>query len=211
MPPSVVDSTEVRLKPYHVGNVRTALLDEARGLLREGGLSNLNLRTLSTRTGVALGSVYHHFGSKADLLAVLAAQGFDRLTQGAAHAAASAEERVVRAWILAYFDFAWREPELYSLMFQAQVARVDDVRAARDRAFQSIEDVVVATQQAQDYSTEVRHSIAVAIWTCTHGAASLAPIQDEGSDLVEAMITGLEALFRAVRANQHYPNNVREA
>jgi AcrR family transcriptional regulator len=198
-----------RERAYHVGNVRTTLLDDARALLRDGGLASLNLRTLSTRSGVALGSVYHHFGSKSDLLAALAAQGFDELTAALKAATALGDPRVVRTWIQAYFAFAWREPELYSLMFDPPVARTHLVKAARDAAFDTIETAIAAAPQAKDRPAETVHSIAVAVWTCTHGAASLAPIQEEGEELSEAMIRGLEDLFRAGREYQGYPNNVQ--
>jgi AcrR family transcriptional regulator len=198
-----------RERAYHVGNVRTTLLDDARTLLREGGLTNLNLRTLSTRTGVALGSVYHHFGSKGDLLAALASQGFAELTRNLKAAAKKGDPRVVGAWTRAYFDFAWREPELYSLMYEPAVARSAPVKVAREKAFDTIEVAIAGAPQAQTRSAETIHSIAVAVWTCTHGAASLAPIQEEGGELIEAMIRGLEELFRAGREYRDYPNNVQ--
>lgn len=201
---------EDRPRAYHVGNVRTTLLDVAATLLLEGGRTNLNLRTLSNRTGVALGSVYHHFKSKGALLAALAAQGFQGLSGRLSDAAANANERVVRDCVVAYFDFAWRNPALYSLMFETQVAKTELVSQARDQTFQVLETAIAAVPAAQGRSRETIHSISVAVWTCAHGAASLAPIQEEGSDLVEAMISGLEALFRVGREYQGYPNSVQE-
>jgi AcrR family transcriptional regulator len=200
---------EDRARAYHVGNVRTTLVDVAQALLREGGLAGLNLRDLSTRTGVALGSVYHHFGSKAELLAAMAAQGFTSLRTDLAKAADASDPRLVRNLVVAYFDFAWREPELYALMFQAPVARAPTVVAAREAAFQVFEQAILAAPAAQGRPAEMIHDIAVAVWTCAHGAASLAPIQDEGSDLVESLIGGLEALFRVGREYRAYPNGVQ--
>src|SRR3954465_5553732 len=91
---------EDRARAYHVGNVRTTLLDVAGALLREGGLAGLNLRELSNRTGVALGSVYHHFSAKQDLLAALAVQGFASLRERLAAAADPANPRLVRALVV---------------------------------------------------------------------------------------------------------------
>ena len=55
---------------YHVGNLRAQLLEEARAILDQGGLAQLNLRALASRTGIAPGSVYHHYAGKAELLAL---------------------------------------------------------------------------------------------------------------------------------------------
>ena len=195
---TAVDPADTRAKAYHVGNVRTTLLAHALALLQEGGLQSLNLRALSARTGVALSSVYHHFAAKHDLLAALAVQGFDDLPAAPSRLDAGGE-RIIRACVIAHFDFAWREPELYSLMFNAPVARLPAVAAARQAAFQVFEDGVAAVAARLSRPAETVHPITVAVWTCAHGAASLAPIQEEGHALVETMIGGLEALFLGAR------------
>ena len=59
----------------HVGNLRTLLLDEARALLESGGRSEMNLRALAGRAGIAAGSVYHHYASKAALMAASSRSG----------------------------------------------------------------------------------------------------------------------------------------
>ena len=196
---TAVEPTETRAKAYHVGNVRTTLLVQALALLQEGGLPNLNLRALSARTGVALSSVYHHFASKNDLLAALAVQGFEDLGRRLETALAGGGDRLVRACVVAHFDFAWEAPELYSLMFHVPVARLPGVVAARQAAFQVLEGGVGAVAVRLNRPPETVHEITVAVWTCVHGAASLAPIQEEGHALVETMIGGLEALFLGAR------------
>ncbi|CAN5200233.1 hypothetical protein BH11PSE2_BH11PSE2_09810 [soil metagenome] len=205
----LMDST-AKAKAYHVGNVRSMLLGAARAALREGGVSNVKLRSMSTQEGVALGSVSHHFASKADLLAAVAVEGFGELKVRIETAGASGV-LVVRACVAAYFDFAWHEPNLYSLMFEAKVARAPLVRAARDRAFAAMEAAFSATPLGRTYPAETVHDVSVAVWTCAHGAASLAPIQEEGDHLAEAMIRGLEELFQFRRENQSYPNTVQNS
>jgi AcrR family transcriptional regulator len=196
---SVAQPAVTRARAYHVGNVRTTLLAQARALLQEGGLPNLNLRALSARTGVALSSVYHHFASKNELLAALAVQGFEDLAGELQAALDRGGDRIVRACVMAHFDFAWRGPELYSLMFQAPVARLPAVVEARQAAFQVFEDGIADVAKRLRRPPETVHEITVAVWTCVHGAASLAPIQAEGHGLVETMIGGLEALFLGAR------------
>jgi AcrR family transcriptional regulator len=196
------DGAGARTRAYHVGNVKTALVDAARALLREGGMAGLDLRTLSARAGVALGTVYHHFESKTDLLAALAEQGFSDLTARLVAAAETAEPgRVIRECVLTHSAFAAAEPDLYALMFDSQIARLEPIRAARRQAQDALEATIAALPQAEGRTPEGLHAAAVAVWTCAHGAASLALLHEEDGDLADTMIRGLTELYLGGREN----------
>ena len=187
----------IRRRPYHVGNLRTLLLDEARALLEAGGRSELNLRALAARAGIAAGSVYHHYASKAALMAGLAAMGFRELEASLREAAAHAETTPIRTTALAYFDFARAQPALYELMFDAALIGEADVTEARDRAFAVLQEVIAGAPSQQGVDPAVIHKVALAVWACGHGAASLTQADESGdSPLMEHVIQGLEALFR---------------
>ncbi|MBP6877344.1 MAG: TetR/AcrR family transcriptional regulator [Phenylobacterium sp.] len=186
-----------RRRPYHVGNLRTLLLDEARALLESGGRSEMNLRALAGRAGIAAGSVYHHYASKAALLAGLAAMGFRELEASLREAAAQGGATPIRTTALAYFDFARAQPALYELMFDAALMSEADVAEARDRAFAVLRELIAAAPSQQGVEPVVIHKVALAVWACGHGAASLTQADDSGnSPLMEDVIQGLEALFR---------------
>ena len=186
-----------RRRPYHVGNLRTLLLDEARALLESGGRSEMNLRALAGRAGIAAGSVYHHYASKAALLAGLAAMGFRELEASLREAAAQGGATPIRTTALAYFDFARAQPALYELMFDAALMGEADVAEARDRAFAVLRELIAAAPSQQGVEPAVIHKVALAVWACGHGAASLTQADDSGnSPLMEDVIQGLEALFR---------------
>ena len=186
-----------RRRPYHVGNLRTLLLDEARALLESGGRSEMNLRALAGRAGIAAGSVYHHYASKAALLAGLAAMGFRELEASLREAAAQGGATPIRTTALAYFDFARAQPALYELMFDATLMGEADVAEARDRAFAVLRELIAAAPSQQGVEPVVIHKVALAVWACGHGAASLTQADDSGnSPLMEDVIQGLEALFR---------------
>lgn len=187
-----------RRRGYHVGNLRALLLDEARALLEEGGLGKLNLRTLAARAGIAPGSVYHHYASKQALLAGLAAEGFGEFEVALRAAAAASGDAPIRATALAYFGFARAQPALYGLMFDPAVLADADVAAARDRAFAVLETAIAQAPTQQDRDADMIHKVALAVWACGHGAASMmlaGPTDTEGG-LMEDVIQGLEALFR---------------
>ncbi|MCX7588387.1 TetR/AcrR family transcriptional regulator [Phenylobacterium sp. 58.2.17] len=186
-----------RRRPYHVGNLRTLLLDEARALLESGGRSEMNLRALAGRAGIAAGSVYHHYASKAALLAGLAAMGFRELEASLREAAAQGGATPIRTTALAYFDFARAQPALYELMFDAALMAEADVAEARDRAFAVLRELIAAAPSQQGVEPAVIHKVALAVWACGHGAASLTQADESGnSPLMEDVIQGLEALFR---------------
>jgi len=186
-----------RRRPYHVGNLRILLLDEARALLETGGRSELNLRALAGRAGIAAGSVYHHYASKAALLAGLAAMGFREMEASLREAAAHAEATPIRTTALAYFDFARAQPALYELMFDATLMGEADVAEARDSAFAVLREVIAGAPSQQGVDPAVIHKVALAVWACGHGAASLTQADESGdSPLMEDVIQGLEALFR---------------
>ncbi len=186
-----------RRRPYHVGNLRTLLLDEARALLESGGRSEMNLRALAGRAGIAAGSVYHHYASKAALLAGLAAMGFRELEASLREAAAQGGATPIRTTALAYFDFARAQPALYELMFDATLMGEADVAEARDRAFAVLRELIAAAPSQQGVEPAVIHKVALAVWACGHGAASLTQADESGnSPLMEDVIQGLEALFR---------------
>jgi AcrR family transcriptional regulator len=187
-----------RRRPYHVGNLRTQLLEEARALLESGGRSELNLRALAARAGIAAGSVYHHYASKAALMAGLAAMGFKEMEASLREAAATAPQGApIRTSALAYFAFARAQPALYELMFDAGMMADPEVGAAKDRAFAVLEEVIAQSPSQQAAGADTIHKVALAVWACGHGAASLTLSDDTAaqSSLMEDVIQGLEALF----------------
>lgn len=188
-----------RRRPYHVGNLRIQLLEEARALLESGGRSELNLRALAARAGIAAGSVYHHYASKAALLAGLAANGFRELEASLREAAEQAStETPIRTTALAYFAFARAQPALYELMFDAALMTDPEVASARDSAFAMLEELIGKAPSQQGVDPGLIHKVALAVWACGHGAASLTLAEGaaEDSTLMEDVIQGLEVLFR---------------
>src|SRR6201986_1697728 len=66
-------------RPYHHGNLRTALLDAAERTVRERGVQDLSLRELAREVGVSHGAPRRHFPDRQALRAALAESGCERL------------------------------------------------------------------------------------------------------------------------------------
>ena len=107
------------MKPYHHGELRSALIAAALDLLEREGPSALTLRGLARCVGVSPMAPYHHFANRAELLATVAAAGFDRLQQGKQAVVAAAGTSVDRALVAGtanYVAFMLGHPNLYRLM-----------------------------------------------------------------------------------------------
>src|SRR3954463_2724045 len=105
------------MSPYHHGNLRAALLDEAERRLGNGDLS---LGERARAAGVSHGAPRRHFTDKQALLDALAEEGFERLRAQRRAAFATAEPGLAppRApFAPAYIGFATRHAALLELMF----------------------------------------------------------------------------------------------
>ncbi|ODT87303.1 TetR/AcrR family transcriptional regulator [Phenylobacterium sp. SCN 70-31] len=181
---------------YHVGDLPSRLIREARAMLEEGDLKQFNLRALAARAGITTGSMYHHYESKAALLGDLAAIGFGELRRSLDQGDRAVAEGVrLRAWATGYFGFAGREPAMFALMFDPEVADLPKVVDARAEVLSVLRRTVVEVAEALGRRDPPVDKITLAVWAAAHGAASLAgPARDP--ELIEDVIAGLEALFR---------------
>ena len=125
-------------RPFHHGNLRAVLLDEAVAVLRESGVDGLSIRDLARRAGVSHGAPRSHFVDRQALLDALAELGFDRLAAAVRQALAghgSRSDRFNRV-ARAYVDFAVQDAALMELMFQAKATgRHGGVHAAAGALF----------------------------------------------------------------------------
>lgn len=133
---------------YHHGDLREALLAAAETMLREDGPGGVTLRACARRAGVSHAAPQHHFRDLADLLAEVAARGFDRLTErlqtALDDAGDSARARYV-AVAQTYVGFARTDSALFRLMFRSDVLNRDNKRllAASRRTYAAMVSSIV--------------------------------------------------------------------
>jgi AcrR family transcriptional regulator len=104
-------------RPYHHGNLRTALLAEAERTLREQGIGQLTLRDLARQAGVSHAAPRRHFADRQALLDALAEAGFLRLgdeLRAAIESAGDDYETQLRAAATAYIRFATQDCSAHS-------------------------------------------------------------------------------------------------
>jgi AcrR family transcriptional regulator len=126
-------------RPYHHGNLRTALLEQAERTVRERGVRELSLRELAREVGVSHAAPRRHFPDRQALLDALAEAGFARLgaeLRSAVDRAGADFEARLRAAATAYVRFATHDAALLELMFAGKHREESGaLHAAADRAF----------------------------------------------------------------------------
>lgn len=165
-------------RPYHHGNLREALLEAALALIAEVGTTAFTLREVARRAGVSHNAPYRHFADKDALLAAVATQGFQELTEAMLAAAAPEESalgKLKRAG-LAYIAFALRYPQHFSVMFDipAIKAKSPECLQEGERAFNTL--VAFVESWRKDRHLIIRDPVqhALTAWSLVHGIAKLA-------------------------------------
>lgn len=170
------DNGDMSAKPYHHGNLRSALIEAGLAALEQAESGDISLRALARDVGVSANAAYRHFEDKDALLSALAAEGFRRFAARQAEVMQGQADPLStrKASGRAYVDFARAHPALFRLMFgQFLHAKADaDLRAAAMSAFQGL-----LAASAQEAGTEVSDQrallTAITRWSLVHGLSHL--------------------------------------
>lgn len=165
-------------KPYHHGDLRRALLDEALRTIQTYGVEHLTLRTVGERLGVSRSALYRHFADKQSLLATVGTEGFRTLRQAIADAwEHNGRGRTgFQAMGKAYVQFAVAHPSHYRVMFGGFIesaARDDHFVAEAKAAFQVLVDALVEQQNTGGIRRDDPVLMARYVWALVHGTAML--------------------------------------
>jgi AcrR family transcriptional regulator len=162
---------------YHHGDLRAALVAAGRELLAERGLHGFTLRECARRAGVTHAAPAHHFPTVGDLLAEIAATGFEDLSRSMAKFADAADPDDARGHLIGlgrgYVAFALSNPAVIRLMFRRETFTftaerfVTAARTAFSALVQGVDGVLPAG------SPEERGRLVEAAWSLVHGFATL--------------------------------------
>ena len=173
-------------RPYHHGNLAPALIEAALALLDETQDWAFSLREVARRAGVSHNAPYKHFPEKRDLLAAVAARGFDALAERTLAALVDVEG--ARARIIAcgraFAAHGIANPALYRLMFGAALTSPESGRPAIEKAAAAKARAILEEILGDGVRTGVfpsslakprEHAAAtLAIWSALHGLTMLA-------------------------------------
>jgi AcrR family transcriptional regulator len=191
-------------RPYHHGNLRSALLGQAELTLSEQGVAGLSLRELAREVGVSHAAPRRHFADKQALLDALAEDGFERLgheTQAAVDAAGRSFRKRLTALARAYVRFATEHAPLLELMFAAKhrVGAADSLHDAATRAFSTSLNLIAEGQEKGEVARGDTERVAIVAFATLQGLASLAnggmlgdvDVDDLVGEAVDRLLAGL--------------------
>jgi AcrR family transcriptional regulator len=202
-------------RAYHHGDLRRALIEAASSLLSEDQNWNFSLREVARRAGVSHNAPYNHFADKHDLLAAIAATGFQELGSRMLASVAGVDNpktALVRSGIV-YVNFGLENPARYRLMFgsaltPSSTAGSSLLETAAGRARAILGEIIYRGAQAGVFAASPRRKeelqIAIlAAWSGVHGltmltldgfAANVAPNSNNVAEKVARAIG--QGLFR---------------
>ncbi|ANN67274.1 TetR/AcrR family transcriptional regulator [Bordetella bronchialis] len=164
--------------PYHHGDLRSALIAQARRELEEVGVHDMSLRQLAKAVGVSEAAPSRHFDGKMGLLAAIAASGFQDLIALRRQALAGIDGRLARAYEMMriYVRFAQDHKGLFDLMIGPRILRKGDYPELAEATNVSFELFAAAVR---DYAGEHGWTapdmplVTHAAWSVEHGLATL--------------------------------------
>lgn len=131
--------------------MRAAILDAARAVMRQDGVAALNLNKVAAQLGIKPPSLYEYFDGKMAIYDALFRRGIEIFSEYMAPALAEDSwSASLRAFIEAYMQFALDNPELFQLCFERPVpgfvpseesmrASLEQLERGRKRAAQLIQ------------------------------------------------------------------------
>ena len=168
-----------RERPYHHGDLRTALLAAAIREIESVGVEHLSLRSLAAEVGVSPSAAYHHFADKDGLLKAVGACGLAALDERmarvwAAHSADTAEAAKARFLGLgrAYVGFAIDETHLFQLTF-GPLCAPPGPPPYEDGPYRKLMAAIDDLDRWGLLKPDIRSGLDLMVWASTHGMATL--------------------------------------
>jgi AcrR family transcriptional regulator len=187
-------------RPYHHGNLRTALLSQAERTLREQGVDQLSLRELARQVGVSHGAPRRHFPERQALLDALAESGFERLgaeLRRALEGAGEDFETRLRATAVAYVRFATRDAALLELMFAGKHREQQSgaLHDAAERAFSIMLEVIEQGQSEGILEPGDPERVGLVLFATIQGIAALVTAGIVEADQLDELVADASGYF----------------
>jgi AcrR family transcriptional regulator len=164
-------------RSYHHGDLKRALIESAKDILRNEGQEALTLRAVARAAGVSPTAPYRHFADRRSLVAAVAEEGFHEMGLAMRHAMAVEGGRKGFKQIgLAYVRFAHEHSAEYRVMFGAELAQRDDLPGLLQQSRSVIEFVahgIAELQKAGVVGPGEPRTLAVTVWAVLHGLVML--------------------------------------
>lgn len=155
--------------------ISSAILQEARKIIREDGPEGLSMRRLADAIDYTPGALYSYFDGKDAIIATICEDGFVALAHEMAAALQDEMDAVQKlvAVGLAYLHFARTHPEVYTLMFgrNPEPGTLQDTQ--EDTAFNILVSIIAEGVQNGVLARRDVMEMAYQSWVGVHGIAHL--------------------------------------
>jgi len=185
-----------------VRQMRQAILKAACDIAAEAGWREVTVRKVAERVEYSPAALYEYFSGKEAILLALMREGFQLLAQDmrAVPEGGDAVERLV-AVAQSYWDFAFRQPELYQVMHGldgVSFGTAETPQEAKD-AFVALRDAVRAVFPGDGSSGRDLYDEVDTFWATLHGLVSLtmAGRIKDGRERAATLVEPAVALFIA--------------
>ena len=189
---------------YHHGDLRSALVDAAIGVIAERGVRGFSLAEASRRLGVTTAAPYRHFADRDELLAAVAARAlsvFAAMLAGAADAADTPGQRLA-VMAGAYVRFAAQQRPLFDTLYNSGLdkSRYPELQ----RACEPVDALLTVVLEVCDGDTAAADALTDAVEASAHGHAMLLIDGEygQGPDSVNAATAKAIASARALIAGR---------
>jgi AcrR family transcriptional regulator len=167
---------------YHHGDLRSALVDAAIGVIAERGVRDFSLAEASRRLGVTTAAPYRHFAGRDELLAAVAARAlgvFAAMLAQAADVAQAPADRLA-AMAGAYVRFAAQQRPLFDAIFDSGLdkSRYPELRLAWER----VDALLAVVHEVCGGDAAEADALADAVEASAHGHAMLLVDGEYGND-----------------------------
>ena len=189
---------------YHHGDLEAALLEAAVELVRTAGPDHLSLRAIAKKLEVSPSAVYHYFPDKDALIDGVSDQLFEALACMQREALEKIPGRSARAAKLRfrelgriYFQWAYKEPNLFRLMFGG-FCKAKEPGSHNDKAaFLMLSNCLDDLLQTGVISIQMRRYGELIAWSAVQGVSTLIVEGHLPDEAFEELLDGLELALKA--------------
>lgn len=162
---------------YHHGDLRRALMEEARRVVAADGVEAVRMNILARTLQVSVAAPFRHFPTREALLVALAEEGALRMVQAMESAAAQQEDplQAQRARGVAYVRFCVEDPATFRLLQRREILTGSALLRALDDAQRAAMEPVLGQHHAGAATTRIARRSAglLAAQAMTYGLAQM--------------------------------------
>lgn len=192
-------SADERQHSPRAQSTRRAVLDTASAVFTEKGYEATSIAELVERSGISVGSIYHHFGGKAEVFGELYNEFYlrqrgrtEKGSQRARDSGATDPLEIYLAGAREYLEGCWRDRELTRL-FQAGEGPPGLWQARQARVIEWVRtNIVVLESASRPHGDSLAHAVTSLVAAC---ALELTAIESH-EDAVELIEYYLELITR---------------